>query len=382
MLRIISKSVPILLLLGALLCFFLTILTGATEKSILKHFYWLEADTSSYSTSNSHSRWTNYGLCSVVDGSNTNCGSNAPAYPFSPADNFQSTDNLPSSFIHNRDTYFYLSRIGYGFALVGIFTLVLAFVPIVIFLITGGMSLPALILFGIALLFIFTSVILSTACYVKGRNTFHNDHVSSHLGAKTFGVAWATVACLLLMIPFLVLNKSKSGYGGGRGGGYSYYEDYDDKHWALSRKKRREAEQLRRQQMIDQRDLQVNQRGGVNFMSLIQKREAENGGVHPHRAFDDDNEENYNNVNNNSYYQPSTQQVYHEEVGDTTVATSGTKGSKFNFFRIKRNKASESPSADSGEDTVVTQNQGLSYEEQVQQAMRKIEESRSHQNLN
>lgn len=206
-----TASIAILFLLGTLLLYFLTVLSGATEHSILKTFYWLQADCSKFPGApfSGQCRWTNYAICAVVDGYNHNCIKSA-AHPFSPKDNFSSTVGVPMAFINNRNYYYYTSRIGYAFELVGISFLTFSLMALVVHLFTKfkvKLAFKGLFWSFYILAFVFTviSVALSTSAYAKGRQKFRDDGIEASLGTKTWAVAWTTVALMLINMPLLAL---------------------------------------------------------------------------------------------------------------------------------------------------------------------------------
>lgn len=227
-LRIIVIFFASIFILGSALTLFLTILTGATQTSILRKFYWLETDCSNFPGApfSSTCRWTNYGLCAVSDGRNTNCTHDVAAYPFLPSRNFVSDDNLPTAFVDNANYYYYTSRIGYGFSLVGLAFLVFSWFPFFTALFTKSRFLAVTIVFwilyGLALLFVIIGIALSTSAYAKGRSHFRDAGFSATLGTKPMATAWTTVFLLLFSIPFLVFAVREWSFGSrGVGGGSS-----------------------------------------------------------------------------------------------------------------------------------------------------------------
>ncbi|CDK27090.1 unnamed protein product [Kuraishia capsulata CBS 1993] len=176
---------------------FLVLLSGSTERSVLKHFYWFEADTKKYPGAKfEKTRWTCYNTCDGSSGSNKNCSKTKAAYPFSPKDNFSNSKNLPSTFLKHRKTYYYLSRIGWALLLVGL-ALLLAFLFVSICSICVGLQPFLALILGLSLFFTLAAACLITAAFVKGRNAFRNDGSKTHLGVKMFGLLWGSVAALL-----------------------------------------------------------------------------------------------------------------------------------------------------------------------------------------
>ncbi|KAI5970763.1 FMP45 [Candida margitis] len=224
--------VPIFFLLGSALLLILTAINGAGTSSILGKFYWSQTDTSNIPGAQFQTtRWTFYRSCDVKDGHNYNCTKSKPAYPYSPKDNFGSESGLPNTFVSSRDTYYFLTRIGWAFILVALFFTVVALVVVPLnFCFAIGGALAAISTF-LAFLFTITAACLITAAHVKGRNAFNNAGHKSRLGAKAFGILWAAVACLLITFITSILsalgtrrsNRRRSGSGveaGGAGGAY------------------------------------------------------------------------------------------------------------------------------------------------------------------
>ncbi|KAG0674611.1 uracil DNA glycosylase [Pichia californica] len=184
--------------------------SSGTQTSILKKFYWLEADCSNFPGSpiSSTCRWTNYGLCGVSDGSNSDCTHAVAAYPFSPARNFNSNENLPQNFIDKSSYYYYVSRTGYGFSLVGLAFLVASWFPYFANLFTKSkftiIKTIFWILYAAAAIFIITGISLSTAAYSRGRSHFRDAGVTSNFGTKVMATAWTTFFLVLFNIGFLI----------------------------------------------------------------------------------------------------------------------------------------------------------------------------------
>ena len=205
-----------LFLLGTALLLFLSILTGGTETSILRRFYWLETDCSRFPGApvDTRCRWTNYGICSVSDGKNTDCTHASAAFPFSPSRNFHSNENLPSAFVDHANYYYYTSRIGYGFALV---------------IVAKGASAASTgifwALYALAIIFIVIAVALWTACYARGRSKFRDAGFSADLGTKAMATSWATVFLILFNIPFIAGAFAK--WGGFKNRKYRNTNNYD-----------------------------------------------------------------------------------------------------------------------------------------------------------
>ncbi|GMM46351.1 Fmp45 protein [Pichia kluyveri] len=206
--RNISATIATLLLLGTALTLFLTILTGGTQTSILKKLYWLETDCSKYPGApfNSRCRWTNYGLCAVENGENTNCTHAVAAYPFSPDRNFNSNDDLPSSFIDHSNYYYYTSRIGWAFTLIGLAFVVFSMLPYFLHIFIPNAVFTSLfwIMYVLAIIFTIVGISLSTAAFSRGRSKFRDDGAAdTNFGTKTMAVAWTSFFLILFNLLFL-----------------------------------------------------------------------------------------------------------------------------------------------------------------------------------
>lgn len=199
-----------------LLSFFL-ILNGGRKSGTLTKFYWLKANTLGYNDASRTTKWYNYMFCGYQDGSNNlfNCSSKAPAKPFSPRDNFGASPNMASSFLNNRDTYYYLSRVAWAMLLIGVFFQACCLIPslLSIFKLLKPMALVNLILTWISFFFIILAACLYTGCYVKAKKAFHSQNRMATLGSKNFGILWTTVflllCCAIWNTVSLVLLKKK-----------------------------------------------------------------------------------------------------------------------------------------------------------------------------
>lgn len=214
-LRSFSTFLATLFLLGTTLLLFLTILTGSTTKSIFKHFYWLETDCQSFPGApyDSTCRWTNYGICSVEDNSNRDCTKNEAAHAFSPAKNFDSVQNLPINFVDHQNYYYYTSRIGWAFTLIGLSFLVFSWVPFMVMAFSKlrkfALKTVFWVLYALATIFTIIGISLSTASYSRGRNHFHDGGHPAKFGTNTWAVAWTAVFLILFNIPFILMALAK-----------------------------------------------------------------------------------------------------------------------------------------------------------------------------
>ena len=145
----IGSFVSLLFLLGATIMTFFLILSGARNTGILKNFYWIEATTAGFNDASNMTRWFNYEFCGYSNGQLFNCSSKAPAKPFSPKDNFGSNPLMPTSFLNDRDAYYYLSRVGWAMLLIAVFCEVMTLIPQIITVFKHIRSLSILLLFSI-----------------------------------------------------------------------------------------------------------------------------------------------------------------------------------------------------------------------------------------
>ncbi|CCE66137.1 hypothetical protein TPHA_0O01700 [Tetrapisispora phaffii CBS 4417] len=197
----------LLFLLGAGLLTFFIILSGSHNSGTLKSFYWFEANTFGFNDASIITRWYDYEFCGYLNDNLVNCSSRAPAKPFSPKDNFGASDNMPSSFLNNRDTYYYLSRVAWAMLLIGLVFICLSIIPIFIniFKLVPGIVIWSTVATWLAFFFIILSACLYTGCYVKARKNFHHDGRHAKLGAKNFAFIWTSVFLLLISIVWTTL---------------------------------------------------------------------------------------------------------------------------------------------------------------------------------
>ncbi|EGW30390.1 uncharacterized protein SPAPADRAFT_157349 [Spathaspora passalidarum NRRL Y-27907] len=194
--RVIHTFLNQFFLVGATLLLVLTVISGTTNNSSLRNFYWLRADVAGIQNAPADtSVWTFWGVCDKSNFTNCILG---PAFPISPTDNFGTTENIPTDFIDNRNTYFYLSRFAFAFAIIALAFTGLAVIVeflaycfelidrVVIFLIT----------FGVFFMAGFAS--MQTAVVVLARNAFRNGGRTSNVNATLLGVTWAAFACLVI----------------------------------------------------------------------------------------------------------------------------------------------------------------------------------------
>ncbi|RLV96541.1 Protein SUR7 [Spathaspora sp. JA1] len=183
-------------LVGAVLLLVLTVISGTTNNSSLRNFYWLRADTSGIPNAPADlSVWTFWGVC---DKNNFHECVLGPAFPILPQDNFRTTENIPEDFLENRNTYFYLSRFAFAFA---IMTLAFAGLALIVeFLAYCFELIDRIVIFLITLAVFFMAGFASfiTAVVVLARNAFKNGGRQANVNATLLGVTWAAFVCLLI----------------------------------------------------------------------------------------------------------------------------------------------------------------------------------------
>lgn len=195
----IGNLVALLFLIGATIMSFFLILSGGRSSGVLKNFYWIEADTSGFNNAANLTRWFNYEFCGYAQGRSFDCSSRAPAKPFSPKDNFGASPLMPRSFIDNRDTYYYLSRVGWAMLLIAVFFEVCTLVPQIIgvFKHIRPLSIFATVTHWLSLFFLLLAACLLTGCHAKGIRAFHGRDRHAKMGAKCFALLWTSVFLLL-----------------------------------------------------------------------------------------------------------------------------------------------------------------------------------------
>ncbi|QLQ79425.1 hypothetical protein HG537_0C00720 [Torulaspora globosa] len=193
-------AISYLFLLGAgLLCFFL-ILSGARSSGTLAKFYWFEANTNGFNNAPMRTRWYNYQWCGVVRGQLVNCSKRVADQAFSPRDNFGASPEMPKTFLNNRDTYYYLSRVGWAMLLIGLFFIVLTIIPATVILFKTVTSMAICLTVGTwtALFFILLSACLYTGCYAKAKKGFHSEGRYAKMCPRNFAFIWTSVFLLLV----------------------------------------------------------------------------------------------------------------------------------------------------------------------------------------
>lgn len=194
--KVINTALNLLLLAGTTLLLVLVILSGSTDHYPFNNFYWVRANTSAISGAYSESAWTFWGVCEYGNFSNCKTG---PAYPLSPVDNFGTSTGVPTDFKDNRDTYYYLSRFGFAFLLIGLCFSGFAFLIDLFgfcFLVVDKVAIGLVV---VALFFIAGGAALQTAVTVLAKNAFSDAGDSPKIGVKNMGLMWGAVAAILLV---------------------------------------------------------------------------------------------------------------------------------------------------------------------------------------
>lgn len=207
----IGSFVSLFFLIGATIMSFFLILSGARNTGVLKNFYWIEANTTGFNDASNLTRWFNYEFCGYSsNGQLFNCSSKAPAKPFSPRDNFGFNLLMPTSFLNDRDAYYYLSRVGWAMLLIAVFCEVMTLIPqiISVFKHIRSLSVFTTVFHWLSLFFILLAACLLTGCYAKGIRAFHSKDRHAKMGVKCFALLWTTVFLLLCTSVWMAIATS------------------------------------------------------------------------------------------------------------------------------------------------------------------------------
>ncbi|KAI0462594.1 hypothetical protein LJB42_004088 [Komagataella kurtzmanii] len=207
--RLLTRLVPLVLLAGTVLLLVFVVLSGGTDHYPFDRFYWLEVRTTDFETPFDLARWTYWGLCENVDGRNRDCVT-GPAYPISPEDNFEGDENLNSDFISNRDTYFFLSRFGNVFLLLGLIFSGVSFILTFLSSVLKSARVTLALFLFLATLFTAGGAALMTAVVVLARN--HFDGVETQISANQLGCTWGAVATIFLTVAILSTSSVTTAY--------------------------------------------------------------------------------------------------------------------------------------------------------------------------
>ncbi|ABN67058.2 predicted protein [Scheffersomyces stipitis CBS 6054] len=194
--RVTHTIANLFFLAGTILLLIFVVLSGSSDHFPLDEFYWVSADTSNISGAPSRAAWTFWGVCEKNN--YTECQS-GPAFPISPVDNWDTNVNVPQKFIDNRDTFYYLSRFSFAFALIALGFSGLAFIIDILAFCLLVVDKVVIFLVTIGLFFLAGFAAFQTAVVVLARNAFRDADLSTSIGVKSMALLWASVACLGLV---------------------------------------------------------------------------------------------------------------------------------------------------------------------------------------
>lgn len=186
-------------------------LAGVSRHTPFSKIYFLEADTSGIQGARDVTHWTYLYACG--DG-NQNCGHSHAAMPFGKAW-ASNASGAPAKLIGKygggttSHYYYYMWRFGWVFYLLGLFFDVCAFGTSFLACcgrLGSGLGAMATM---IAFVFVTLATSLMTATFVRARNVFHRDGRDAKLGKLAFGLAWATVALILIALALLSTGATK-----------------------------------------------------------------------------------------------------------------------------------------------------------------------------
>lgn len=194
--KLISTVVNLVLLAGTTLLLLFIVLSGSTDHFPFNEFYIVKANTSDIPGAPSESAWSFWGVCDANDWNNCTFG---PAFPLSPKDNFHTEVGVPQDFIANRDTYYYLSRFAFAFAILALAFTGFAFLVDLFGLCFSFVDKIVVVLSVIALFFVAAFASVLTAVTILARNAFNSDGMSGKIGVKYLALTWASFVCVLLV---------------------------------------------------------------------------------------------------------------------------------------------------------------------------------------
>jgi len=167
-------------------------------------------------------RWTYLRLCGVENGLNGNCLPTVADPPFSPVNNFGTTQGLPDTFSQHENYWYYLSRIGWAFYLVALFFAVVAVsLGLLAFCTRLGAYLSSSFTF-LAVGMQAVAASLMTAWVVQGHRAFANSGQEVSYGVKAIAFTWSafaawSIATILFCVGGAVGKSNK--YDDGKKGG-------------------------------------------------------------------------------------------------------------------------------------------------------------------
>lgn len=193
--KLVQTLINIFFLAGTTLLLIFTVLSGSTNSFPFKDFYFLKADTSQIAGASSESVWSFWGVCNA--GNLTDCRL-GPAYPISPVDNFGTSANIPTDFVNNRDTYYYLTRFSFAFLIIALCFTAFALILDIFGLIFSAVDKVVVGLIGVGLFFLAGTAAFETAVVVLARNAFHSSNLSASIGVKLIAFLWASLVALFI----------------------------------------------------------------------------------------------------------------------------------------------------------------------------------------
>ena len=182
-LRTLLPLLSLLFLAGSALLLFLLLLSSLPHPPLNRIFLLSAHPSIPHAPPLAH--WTFYSVCpGTVSGKSINCPPSSAAVPILPQENFGTRENVPKDFLDARDKYYYLSKFGYAFLVIGLFWNLLAMgAGGVGGCVRGGRAVGA----GLAGL-AFWSVLLSACCLtavvVMARNAFRDEGREANVGVK------------------------------------------------------------------------------------------------------------------------------------------------------------------------------------------------------
>lgn len=194
--KVIQTILNLFFLAGTILLLILLILSSSTKISPINQIYWLKADTSSIENAFSQSQWGFWGVC---DSGNLSDCITGPAFPLSPQDNFETTENIPQDFIDNRNTYFYLSRFAFAFGLIAFALASLTFVISIFGLCFLVVDKVTAFIVTLATFFLAGFAAFQTAVVILARNAFRDQNLYVHVPTISMAFLWASLVCILIV---------------------------------------------------------------------------------------------------------------------------------------------------------------------------------------
>lgn len=193
-----SAIVDLFFLAGATLLLILIILSGSGKNPSfpLNRFYWIQADTNGIPNAYSKTRWAYWGICEAVGGKSKNCGDLGPAYPISPVDNFDTESNVPKYFVSNRDTFYYLSRVGWATLLIALVFSAISLIFAIFSICSFHVQKITAIFSFIATIMNFAAAALYTATVALAKKHFTNGKI----GPILMGLVWASAVCNFIVL--------------------------------------------------------------------------------------------------------------------------------------------------------------------------------------